>query len=146
MPFWNFLEDKAKQGQIASIDKVKIEILKGEDNLSEWFNRLFEVHCLSTQNSSTFAVYGSIVQHINASNRYSTIAKDEFMQASNADTWLLAHCLSKQKEGKSITLVTGEVSNSNIKKRVPIPNVCEDFNINYCNCFELIKALNFRFK
>jgi len=41
--FWNFLLQEAKEGRLASIDKVLVEINKGDDELKNGQKRNFQV-------------------------------------------------------------------------------------------------------
>ncbi len=41
-------------------------------------------------------------------------------------------------------MVTHEKYDPNVKKKVPIPNVCKHFGIKYKNTFEFLKELNFK--
>ncbi len=67
------------------------------------------------------------------------------MKFTNADAWLLAYCLYLEERGQDVYLVTAELYNNEAKKRVPIPNICRDFELNYCNCFDLIRKRQFAF-
>ena len=58
-----------------------------------------------------------------------------------ADGWLVAYA-----QAHNLTLVTQEVRNPDIKKRVPIPNVCEQFNVNFINTFDMLRQLGVRFE
>jgi hypothetical protein len=62
------------------------------------------------------------------------------MEKDNADTWILAFALATD-----LTVVTHEVFDPNIKKRIPIPNVCLAFDIDYCDTFEMLRRLQFSF-
>ena len=143
--FWDFLIRKVQKGSLISIDKVNDEILRGADQLADWFSYNLSEYCVKTNTMGILQSYQVLVNYVNNSNVYSQKAKNEFMQADNADTWLLAYCLNAKETGKDICLVTLEERNPDIKKRVPIPNVCQDFDIDYCNLFNLIRRLNFFF-
>jgi len=95
---------------------------------------------VSTQSSDILLAYQNLVQHIDTNSQYNQRAKDVFMEVANADTWILAYALAKNAK-----IVTHEVIDPNVKKRVPIPNVCVDFNIDYCDSFAMLRSLNFTF-
>lgn len=145
LSFWDFIAAKAQNCSVLSIDKVKDEILRGGDYLSSWFDNNMNNYCMTTQTSGILQAYQDLVQHVNANITYNQRAKDEFMSVNNADTWLLAYCLDAQRKEKNVTIVTLEIYNPTIKRKVPIPNICKDFEIEYCNCFELLRRLNFSF-
>lgn len=114
--FWNFLVEQAKNGKLASIDKVLDELNKGDDKLKKWAN--------------------------NQRNQYSQNAIDEFMKENNADTWLVALALTNINK---YVIVTFEKENNQIKRKIPIPNVCKAFNIEYYNLFQMLKKMEFKF-
>ncbi len=113
--------------------------------MAVWFKANFQDYCISSQTQTIVKAYQTLVQHVNASTIYNQKAKDEFMQVTNADAWLLAHCVAAQNGGNSVCLITAEVFSQQSKKRVPIPNICKDFNVDYCNCFDLLRTLGFSF-
>lgn len=144
-PFWDFLIHEAENGRIGTINEVKNEIVTGYGSLADWFNDNFLMYCETSQTPAILQAYQTLVQHVNRSTVYNQKAKDEFMKAENADPWLLAHCLAAQTAHKELCLVTEEVRNPFIQRKVPIPNICEDFSLEYCTCFDLIRGLNFSF-
>lgn len=75
-------------------------------------------------------------------NNYNKRAIDEFMKEDNADPWLVAYALSVKPTPE---IVTFERENYNIQSKIPIPNVCKQFEVPYCNLFEMMKDLRFKF-
>ena len=65
-------------------------------------------------------------------------AKSEF--AKGADGWLVAFA-----KLNSYNLVTLEVFNPNIQRKVPIPNVCRTFQVQCFDTFEMLRALGIKF-
>ena len=65
-------------------------------------------------------------------------AKADF--ATGADGWLVAYALSKRR-----IVVTHEVLDPGIRRKVPIPNVCEAFGVSYLDTFEMLRQLGVRF-
>jgi hypothetical protein len=64
--------------------------------------------------------------------------KTEF--ASVADGWLLAYAHANR-----MTVVTHEEFAPQAKRKVPMPNVCLEFGINYVNTFQMLANLNVKF-
>lgn len=56
-----------------------------------------------------------------------------------ADSWLIAMAKAYQ-----YTIVTHEEYKSDIKRKIPIPNVCRAFDIPYINTFEMLRRLGVR--
>jgi hypothetical protein len=57
-----------------------------------------------------------------------------------ADGWLVAYALST-----GATVVSQEAIARDAKKRIPLPNVCEAFDVEYINTFEMLHALNAKY-
>jgi len=140
MPFWNFLKNQAQQNIICSIDKVYDELKQGNDRLKDWVINDFDDYFCPTATTSIFRNYQHLVQAIQTNSQYNQRAKDVFMENTNADTWVLAFAMTHNYK-----IVTHEVIDPNVKKRVPIPNVCEEFDIPYCDTFDMLKELHFSF-
>jgi hypothetical protein len=49
------------------------------------------------------------------------------------------------KNKQKFAIVTFERKDDGIKRRIPIPNVCEEFGIKYCDLYWMLKNLKFRF-
>jgi hypothetical protein len=75
---------------------------------------------------------------VQAQNRFSDAAKAEF--ASGADGWLVAYAKVKGR-----IVVTHELPNNDARRKVPIPNVCVAFGVNYRDTFAMLRELGVRF-
>ena len=73
--------------------------------------------------------------HMN--KQYYESAKVDF--ANTADSWLCAYALTY-----NYIVVTQEVYSPNIKNRIKIPNICEEFNIRYIDLFQFLKCIGIR--
>jgi hypothetical protein len=139
-PFWNGLISFSNDGVICSIDKVLEEIQRGDDELKTWAENEYSDHFITTKDDGILQAYSTLVNWAQGQTQYNQNAKDIFMEKDNADTWVLSFALSKK-----LIIVTHEVFDANIKKRIPIPNVCRNFDIDYCDTFELLRDLKFSF-
>ena len=140
--FWNFIELQAKNNSLVSIDKVLKEINKGDDALKNWANEEFLNYFLTTKEESIILKYAELMQWAEKqNNHYRRNALDDFMKEENADPWLIAFANSNR--GNYI-VVTFEKYNQNQRNKIPIPNVCKVFNINYCDLFQMLKDLKFK--
>lgn len=139
--FWWFLINEAKVNKIISIDRVYTELIKGKDELAEWIEKEFSFAFIETNtDSKILKKYAELMKWANSQTQYSQNAIDDFAQVENADSWIIATAIANK-----YTIVTHEVLDSTIKKKIPIPNVCEDFNVNYVDTFKLLKELDFKF-
>lgn len=139
-PFWDGLIRFAEQGLLMSCDRVYDELKRGDDDLAAWVEKHYITYFLSTQSDEVLANYAKLVQWAIQAPLFNDHAKDEFMEAENADAWILAYALTHGG-----TIVTHETFDPLIKKRIPIPNVCKEFDIAYCDTFEMLRRLKFSF-
>jgi hypothetical protein len=98
---------------------------------------------LSTKEKKVIEKYQELMQWAEEQfelGNYTENAKIEFMQEDNADAWLIAFAMAKN----GFTIVTFEKKNKYIKSKIPIPNVCDDFQIEYCDLFEMLEKLKFQ--
>ncbi len=141
--FWDFLVRKAKDNRIKSIDKVYDEIIGVNDRLKEWVKTDFSEHFLDTTEVEVLNNHSELMKWAEKQKgKYSQNAIDTFIKESNADPWLIAYAM---KNKQKIAIVTFERKNDGIKRRIPIPNVCEEFGIKYCDLYRMLKDLKFRF-
>lgn len=138
--FWNGLQKFAQEGHLASCDRVLNELKNGNDALKEWALDEFQPYFENTETEEVLASYVKLVQWAEVQPQYTAFAVNEFMRENNADTWLLALALATHQ-----TVVTHEVFSPDAKKRIPIPNVCHAFDIQYCNTFDMLRKLAFKF-
>lgn len=142
MKFWDFLVNQAEKGKLASIDKVKDEINKGEDRLKEWAKNSFSEYFKNTKDINVFQKYSELMRWAESkNNHYSRNAIDEFMKEDNADPWLISFALV---EKENYEIVTFEKFNKDQKSKIPIPNVCKEFKLNTCDLYKMLKDLNFK--
>ncbi|MFH1595356.1 MAG: DUF4411 family protein [Pseudomonadota bacterium] len=78
--------------------------------------------------------YREIMTWVQAQNQFSDAAKADF--ARGADGWLVAYA-----KAKGCIVVTLETINPDIKRKVPIPNVCQAFGVQFVDTFEMLRRL-----
>jgi hypothetical protein len=138
--FWNKVKLLAEEDKIISIDKVKNEIFKNDDELKKWIehnikNDFFK----STETIEVLDEYQKVVSWANSKSvHYVKKAIDEFLEYENADSWLIAYALSIHK---NCQIVTQEKSEPNRKSKIKIPDVCNYFNLQYKNIIEMFREL-----
>ena len=137
--FWESLVHHAANGRIQSIDRVKKELERGKDKLATWATSQFSDEFASTDEEDVTESYTEVMGWVQAQDQFSDAAKADF--ASGADGWLVAYPKSKRH-----IVVTHEVLNPSIKRKVPIPNVCEAFGVSYVDTFAMLRELGVRFE
>ena len=137
--FWDSVKAGHTAGRIFSTHRVLDELHRGDDVLSHWV--CDELPAGFFLNDSTAAVadeYAPMMRWV-SSKDFLPAAKTKF--ASDADGWLVA----TSKHG-DYCLVTQEARQDGAKARIPLPNLCEEFGVNYCNTFEMLRALSCCFR
>ncbi len=135
--FWDQLIEKGAEKTVL-IDKIKSEIYCGDDELSEWLQENQGSFIEKDMNDpGVIAAYGRIIQSVTDNPQYDQAAKDEF--ANIADSWLCAHALAH-----GYVIITQEKRNPESKRRVMIPNVCEEFGIEYIDLLAFLREIQMR--
>jgi hypothetical protein len=137
--FWRALVQQASIGRILSIDRVKHEIEQGKDELANWAVTNFQKWFASTAESDVLESYGNIMRWAQTQTQYSEAAKREFAEENNADSWLVAYA-----DAKDCVVVTLEQLDPNVQRKIPIPNVCRAFGIDFVDTYAMLRALGVR--
>ncbi len=137
--FWTSLVEQARNGQIESIDKIKEELNKGKDELSDWADSEFIDFFASTDYVAVTTQYGELMVWVNDNSQYYDTAKSKY--ANDPDGWLIAYSCVKKR-----VLVTEEVSDLNTHTKVKIPDVCLPFSVTCIDTFELIRRLGIKWE
>ena len=136
--FWESLVHHAANGRIQSIDRVKEELERGNDELATWVREHFSDAFASTDEVDIIGSYREVMGWVQAQDQFSDAAKADF--ATGADGWLVAYARS---EGRIV--VTHELPAIDARRKVPIPNVCEAFGVTYVDTFAMLRELGVRF-
>lgn len=135
--FWEALVRHAEAGEIESIDRIRQELERGKDELATWAGETFAAAFASTDDTDVIQSFAEIMTWVQAQGQFSDAAKSDF--ASGADGWLVAYA-----RVKDCVVVTHEVPAPDARRRVPIPNVCEAFDVPFADTFEMLRALGVR--
>ena len=135
--FWECLEHFCQEVRLFSIDRVRDEISEG-DTLDEWVMRAPDELFVSTADEEVAGVFAEMMGWVQTNGRFLPPAKDEFARA--ADGWLVAYA-----RVHGLVVVTHEVYDPNIRKKVPIPNVCRQFDVLHRDTFSMLRSLEVRF-
>jgi len=138
--FWNLVSKLANNGTIVSIDKVKNEVYQNDDELKDWCEDnlpdTFFKNSVELMNE-----YGVVVSWtMGRINHYLPKAVDEFLDADEADAWLVAYGLKH-----ACSIITHEVSDPYRRNKIKIPQPCIDLGVSYINTIELFRHLGEKF-
>tara|TARA_R110002074_G_scaffold342602_1_gene513151 strand:- start:399 stop:899 length:501 start_codon:yes stop_codon:yes gene_type:complete len=140
--FWNKVKELADAGRIISIDKVKDELYDKNDDLEVWCKaNLPEDFFKSTDGVMT--EYGIVTAWaISMNQHYLPNALNEFLDADEADAFLVAYSLA-DKDNR--VLVTQEKSQPNRKNKIKIPEACDPIDVRFLNTIEMFRELGTTF-
>jgi hypothetical protein len=85
------------------------------------------------------AAYGQVAAWaVSRSNHYLPQALSEFLNAGEADAYLIAYALTDMEDR---IIVTQEISEPNRRNKVKIPDACIALGVQYCNTIEMFRRL-----
>lgn len=137
--FWRAVVRQHESKRVFSIDRVKTELTAGGDELSQWAKD--EAPATFFKQTSDKAVrdnFAAAMKWVQAEPQFEPDAKAEFADA--ADGWVIAYAKTN-----GLVVVTHEEYAPDVKRKVPMPNVCIEFDVDYCNAFEMLRDLNVQF-
>ena len=144
--YWTALIAHHERGRIFSIDKVRNELTTtrnelddAPDVLSDWAkDSVPDTFFKGTQDQAVVDVFREMVIWVNSEAQFTPAAKDEF--AKKADGWVIAYA-----KANGLIVVTHEAYEPESKKKVKMPNVCLEFDVEYVNTFEMLEELRVKF-
>lgn len=139
--FWNKILYLANEQIICSIDKVRDEIFRNDDELKEWCETnlpsyFWKDSSIALENYSLLVSW-AVLQ----TSRYSQAAINEFLESDEADAFLIAYTMIDKT---NTVLVTYEKPD-NSKRKIKIPNVCTEFDVTISDTISLFRSLGITF-
>ncbi|MDA8116951.1 MAG: DUF4411 family protein [Actinomycetota bacterium] len=133
--FWQWIDKEHVNGKVYSIDKVRDELIGGDDALAEWAKRRGIDFFLPPDNQvlPSFAALSTWA----GSGDYEPGAVSQFLQI--ADYYLVA-----QAQAHGFAVVTHEVA-ANSVKRIKIPNACVAMGVKFLSPYEMLRTEGARF-
>lgn len=135
--FWEWMEEAIDGGDVRSITLVYGEI-DYPPELVDWVKDLakgpmfIDVSAPEIQTSFKQIVEWVIEQDFGPEHVVRFLDK--------ADPWIIATALSSER-----TVVTQEALVGPGSKKIKIPNVCDAYNVGWCNTFEMLERMGARF-
>lgn len=135
--FWDWL-DTALENQFGTIDRVRDETLKGNDDVSRWFKERKGASWIAkTNGEATQLAFQKVVTWVTTSAPALPTANSNFL--SGADPWLVAHAMAT-----NATVVSLEVS-KNSPNKVSVPDACAEFGVKVIKTWDLLELCKARF-
>jgi len=137
--FWTSLITQHEAKRIVSIDRIRNELVEHKDEITNWINqRAVDEFFKKTDDQAVVNAFQKMVEWVYSENQFTPAAKTEF--ASVADGWVMAYAYAN-----GLTVVTQEEYAPDVKRKVPMPNVCIEFDIECVNTFTMLRDLGVKF-
>lgn len=135
--FWDWLALKNQANCVFSIQHVRAELAKRDDQIHAWMKGDGKSLFLPFDQAATDMIPSLNTWTLNQS-RFTDQARDEFFDS--ADMYLIAYALAH-----GYMIVTHEVSRPESKRKVFIPDVCASFGVKCILPWEMLRAEGARF-
>lgn len=133
--FWESIKAGHENGRIFSTQRVKNELERGQDALTDWMSDHLPSGFFINDSSAEIAQeYAPMMAWVVARD-FTQAAEAKF--ATDADGWLVATA-----KRENYILVTHETRKPEAKTIVPMPNVCEEFSVDYADTFKMLRLLS----
>lgn len=135
--FWHWLPQRHAAGTVFSVDAVRAELLRGNDQLAAWTRALPHTFFLSPD-AATAPYLAALSQWANdPSLQFHTNAISTFLRS--ADYLLVA-----QARQHGFVVVTQERPDPNARKRIVIPEACQYLAVPFISPFECMRREGLR--
>ena len=119
--------------------KANARARSADDEIKDWIeNQAPETFFKKTEDQAVIAEFQKLVGWVYSTDQFADSAKSEF--AAVADGWVIAYAAVNK-----LVVVTHEEFAPAARRKVPMPNVCVEFDVEYVNTFEMLRSLDERF-
>lgn len=137
--FWGWLDSEQERGNLSSIRPIIEELAKGNDELSQWAKARRGTDWYGSVDDVQTQHHVQEIAEWVVGESFTEPARDKFL--SGGDPWLIA----KARTIGAAVVTHESLFDPKIKKKVKIPNVCEAFDVEYIDTFELLNRLRAKF-
>lgn len=120
--FWEWLVLCHERGSVFSVEAVRDELLRGNDELAEWTRSLPGSFFLSPDREALPHLAALSAWASDPAGRFMPIAIGEFLDSAD-------YVLAAQARASARTVVTHEVSNPASRRRVMLPDACAELGV-----------------
>lgn len=135
--FWARMIDIVNSGEVYTSEKVKEEIARGNDELTQWMKNNAPESFYCPVDADVITKYAQVLNWANGIERFTPEALGQF--ATVADAYLVATAAAK-----GLTIVTYETSDPRCKRRVKLPDACIAMGVNYCDLNAALRNLGIK--
>ena len=130
--YWSWVLRSHSQGIVASIEAVGDELRRGNDELALWAKHNAALF-LPMSDDATQAAFAKVAAHVASQTaQMKPGALDEFL--GGADPWLIAKAMTLP----DCVVVTHEQFNLQLRRKFSIPNICQQFGLQWMDTFAVL--------
>ncbi|MGH8926320.1 MAG: DUF4411 family protein [Acidimicrobiia bacterium] len=132
--FWTWLKNANANGDVFSIQRVRDELLAGDDDLTEWAKDRHDEFFLPPD-PPLLAALSVVATWVTSEPRFTEAAVRTFLDS--ADYFLVGQAMTRD-----MIVVTHEVSAPQSRATVKLPDACTAMNVAYMSPFRMLKNEN----
>ena len=137
--YWSSLLVQHDSKRLFSIDRIADELNEQDDVVKQWIeNEVPDTFFKKTEDQAVIDKFQEMVNWVYSQPQFTDAAKTEF--ASVADGWVIAYAAVN-----GLVVVTHEQFAPEAKRKVPMPNVCVEFDVEYVDTFSMLRELGEKF-
>ena len=133
--YWSSLLVQHDSRRLFSIDRIADELNEQDDVVKQWIrNEVPDTFFKKTEDQAVIDKFQEMVNWVYSQPQFTDAARTEF--ASVADGWVIAYAAVN-----GLVVVTHEQFAPEAKRKVPMPNVCIEFDVEYVDTFSMLREL-----
>ena len=133
--FWDWLIDMGGRGLIKIPAEVYDKVTESNDDLSQWLRHHRET--LLHEEEVDQSLLNQVVEQ-----GYAPDLDDVEQEKLNEDPFLVAYALVDVQRRRVVTTERSRPSATRANRKVP--DICDQFDVDHCDTFRLIRDLDFR--
>lgn len=143
--YWRQLKPLLKKENISVMDVVRDEIIKGNDQLTDWITSIKDINILDRRDPKILDGYRKVLGFIQASPLYNDKALRAWSDVSIADPWLIAAA-----SAYNYIIITFEAGAGKINSKTPsgkpkIPDIAKEMGVQCENLFYFMRRAEIKF-
>ena len=136
--FWDCLAYQISAGRLLIIDRVYDEILS-PSWLVDWSEQAANDAPIDTASQPVADAYRGLMDWVQENSQFLPAARAEFARV--ADGWLVAYALAND----AVAVVSNEAPAPDARRKVPLPDLCDQFGVRLITPFAMLHELGARF-
>lgn len=139
--YWIKLAPFINGGKICTLDRVMDEIKVGNANLYNWLCKSTSLHIHNVIDPKIHSGYSDVLNFISTSPLYTHKALNAWSSHNVADPYIIGACKNYDMIIVTLEAKMGVIDEKNPCSKPKIPNIAEEFNVEWISLFEMMHRL-----